>query len=105
MATDWTTVENNIITAVQAVLGGAWPTVANGATASIKSLTAISQYIEANSAQMTADETQQLTSEWKNAFQHTLTGYAMITAAIAQNAISAALTVLINAVPALAGFV
>src|SRR5690349_6759403 len=104
MATDWSTVENNMITAVKGVIGGAWPSIANGSVAGVKALVTIAQEIE-NSPNMSSEEKKQLMSEYQQSLQNTITAYASITAAIARNAVSAALTVLINAVPALAGFV
>ncbi len=104
MATDWSTIEQNMVKAAEAAISDAWPSIANGATAAIKALSTIAQEVAA-STDMTDDEKKQLMSEYQQSLQNTMTAYASITAALAQNAVSAAVTVLIDAVPALAGFV
>jgi hypothetical protein len=44
-------------------------------------------------------------SEYQQSLRNTMTAYASITAALAQNAVAAAMTVLLDAVPALVGLV
>jgi hypothetical protein len=104
MATNWTTIVHDMIAAVEGVLGKAWPTAANGAIAGVKALSTIAQEIE-SSQDLAFDEKKQLMSEYKQSLKNTLTAYESISAAIAQNAVNAAVTVLIKAAPALAGFV
>jgi hypothetical protein len=104
MATDWSTIEQNMIKAAEAVFSGAWPSIASGAAAAIKALSTVAQEI-VTSTDMSVDVKKQLMSEYQQSLQNTMTAYASITETIAQNAVSAAITVLVEAVPALAGFV
>jgi hypothetical protein len=104
MATDWSIIEQEMIAAAEAVIAGAWPSIANGTAAAIKALSTIAQEVAA-STDMTIDEKKQLMSEYQQSLQNTMTAYASITAALAQDAVSAAVTVLIDAVPDLAPFV
>jgi hypothetical protein len=93
-----------MIKAAEAVISGAWPSIANGTIAAIKALSVVAQDVAA-STDMTVDEKKQLMAEYQQSLRNTMTAYESITFAIAQNAASAAIEVLIKAVPALAGFV
>jgi hypothetical protein len=104
LATDWSAIEQSMIRAAEAVISGAWPSIANGAVTAIKALSLVAQEVAA-STDMTVDEKKQLMAEYQQSLRNTMTAYESITVAIAQNAVSAAITVLIRAVPALAGFV
>jgi hypothetical protein len=104
MATDWSTIERGMIKAAEGVISGAWPSIVNGTTAAIKALLTIAQEV-ATSTDMTDDEKKQLMSEYQQSLRNTMTAYASITAALAQNAVAAAMTVLLDAVPALVGLV
>jgi hypothetical protein len=104
MASDWSIIEQEMIQAAEAVVSGAWPAIAGGATAAIKALSTVAQAVAA-STDMTDDEKKQLLVEYQQSLRNTMTAYASITFAVAQNAVNAAITVLIKAVPALAGFV
>jgi hypothetical protein len=104
MATDWPAVENNMIAAVEGVIGRGWPAIADGTIAGIKALSTVAEQIE-NASDLSTDLKKQLMSEYQQSLKNTMTAYASITAAAAQNAVSAAVTVLIHAAPALAGFV
>lgn len=107
--TDWTTVENSAIAAAKGVLGGAWNAASSGATAQIKQLVQTAQYIESNTGNMntgnmTADEAKFLMSQQKTALQNVLTIYEAIGIAAAINTVNAVISVIINNVPGIAGF-
>jgi hypothetical protein len=103
MATDWTSVRADAISAAQGVLGPAWKAASAGATGAIGSLVHTAQYIEQNKSNMTADEYQLLVSQQKLATQNVLTGYEAISIAAAINAINAMVAVIVAAAPALLG--
>lgn len=103
MATDWSTVRSDAISAAQGVLGPAWAAASAGATAAITSLVQTSQYIDQNKTNMTPAEYQLLVSQQKVAVQNVLTGYEAIGIAAALNAIAAVVNVVVAAVPTLVG--
>ena len=103
MATDWSSVRADAISAAQGVLGTAWKAASAGATSAIGNLVQTAQYIDQNKGSMTSDEYQLLVSQQKQATQNVLTGYEAISIAAATNAINAVLSVIIAAAPALMG--
>ncbi len=68
MATNWATVQAGMITAVEAVIGAAWPNVSSGAIAGVKALSAIAQEIE-SSKDLDNDMKQELLSEYKQSLK------------------------------------
>jgi hypothetical protein len=103
MATDWSTVRTDAISAARGVLGPAWAAAAAGATAAITSLVQTSQYIDENKTTMTPAEYQLLVSQQKLAVQNVLTAYEAIGIAAALNAIAAVVNTILAAVPTLVG--
>jgi hypothetical protein len=103
MATDWSTIRSDAISAAEGVLGPAWTAASGGASAAISSLVQTAQYIDENKNNLTPDEYQLLVSQQKQATQNVLTGYAAISIAAAMNAINAVVQVILKAVPALVG--
>ena len=104
MATDWSTLRSDAISAAQSVLGPAWAAASSGATGAITSLVHTAQYIDQNKASMTPAEAQFLSNQQKQAMQNVLTGYEAIGIAAAQNAVAAVIQAVLTAIPALVGF-
>ena len=103
MATNWSTVESNAISAAKGVLSGAWAAASVGATSAISSLVHTAQYIDQNKASMTPDEYNLLASQQKTALQNVLTAYEAIGIAAAKNAVAAVVDVIVKAAPGLVG--
>jgi hypothetical protein len=104
MATDWDSVKTSLINAAKGVLGGTWSAASTGVTAQVASLVQIAQYVEQNKGNMTPEEVSHLGDQQKLALQVVLTTYEAIGLALAQNAVAAVFTTLLQAVPVLAGF-
>ena len=103
MATDWSTVRSDAISAARGVLSGAWASASAGATGAIASLVQTAQYIDENKEKMTEDEYKLLASQQKTALQNVLTAYEAIGIAAAQNALAAVVNAILKDVPGLLG--
>ena len=100
---DWSTIEQEMIAAAEAVIQGEWDAVSARASVGIRALSLVAQEIIA-STDMPPDEKQQLMAEYQQSLTNTITAAKSIAEAVAENAVAAAILVLVKAVPALAPF-
>jgi hypothetical protein len=94
MATNWSNVLQQAVTAAENALGQKWQPVAASATHEVTLLTQTAQYIETNKAGMTADEYNSVVGNQKLAMQTVLLGYEDIGIALAEQAVQAAWNVI-----------